>query len=251
MAKILIGNDCIDIRFGLLERMMLSQRSRKLPLSSVRKVDPHPPLLDMMVHWADRGGVWTCGASRYEGHMIPSACKPNSTLAIEVDDEPQIFVELDDEPPEQVAERISRAMGSEPPPPPGTMSPEKPIAPSALALDIARMQQLADERDYEEDEEDEEAHELAAVRRRDPLMQGSLPPPPQRLSVPAPPVRLDDDGDLARLGGWLVGLGSLSLLTGTIIVAAGAIPGLLAVGAGVACGALGGVALLVVAHHKG
>jgi hypothetical protein len=68
---------------------------------------------------------------------------------------------------------------------------------------------------------------------------------------PAPEMKLSDDHDLARLGGWLVGLGSLGLLTGVIMVAGGALPGLLAVGAGVACALLGGVALAVVAHHQG
>jgi hypothetical protein len=34
------------------------------------------------------------------------------------------------------------------------------------------------------------------------------------------------------------------------MVAGGALPGLLAVGAGVACALLGGVALAVVAHHQ-
>jgi hypothetical protein len=50
--------------------------------------------------------------------MIPSTRNPKSTLAIEIEDEPQIFVEIDDEATEQVAARISRAIGSEPPPPP-------------------------------------------------------------------------------------------------------------------------------------
>jgi hypothetical protein len=69
--------------------------------------------------------------------------------------------------------------------------------------------------------------------------------------MPAQPLRLDDDRDLARLGGWLLALGSFGVVTGAVIVAAGAIPGLLAVGAGVICGVFGGVALAVVAHHQG
>jgi hypothetical protein len=232
MAKVLVQDDCIDIRFGLLERMMLAERSRKLPLSSVRKVDPHPPLLDMMVHWADRSSLLMCGVSPYEGHIIPSACKPRSTLVIELCDEPQIFVELDDEAPEQVAARISRAMGSEPPPPPARAS-----APSTSALDVARIQRLADDEDKElEDEADAAERERALAR--------SLPP------EPAPALSLDDDRDLARLGGWLLALGSLGVSTGIVMAIAGAIPGLLAVGAGIACAALGGVALAVVAHHQ-
>ena len=80
---------------------------------------------------------------------------------------------------------------------------------------------------------------------------GSIPPAPMYASEPAPEMRLDDDRDLRRIGGWLVGLGSLGLLTGGIMLASGALPGLLAVGAGVGSALLGGVALAVVAHHQG
>jgi hypothetical protein len=249
MAKVVIGDDCIDIRVSFLERMTLAQRPRRLPLSRVRGVNPHPPLLDLMVHWADQGGVWLGGVSSYEGHMIPSTRNPKSTLAIEVEDEPQIFVEIDDEATEQVAERISRAIGSEPPP---AATPSAP--PSAdgmrlsnLALEIARAQAL-------EEADDEQDDERLARQRRDPLGQGgygSLPPPAARLSEPAQPIKLDDDRDLARLGGWLLALGSFSVITGGVIVAAGAVPGLLAVGVGIVCGVFGGVALAVVAHHQG
>ena len=251
MAKVVIGDDCIDIRVTLLERMTLSERSRKLPLSRVRGVNPHPPLLDLMVHWADQGSVWLGGVSSYEGHMIPSTRNPKSTLAIEVEDEPQIFVEIDDEGTEQVAARISRAIGSEPPPPKPAPTILPPSAArtglSDLALQIARAQALDEDNELEEDER-------AARQRRDPLGQGgygSLPPPSLHESEPAHPIRLDDDRDLARLGGWLLALGSFAVITGGVIVAAGAVPGLLAVGAGIVCGVFGGVALAVVAHHQG
>jgi hypothetical protein len=268
MARVVVDDDCIDIRVSMLERMVLSERSRKVPLARVRSVNPHPPLLDMMVHWADQGNVWLGGVSAYEGHMIPSTRNPKSTLSIDVEDEPRVFVEVDGESTERVAERISRAMASQPPPAPS--APEAAaIAPQAapitaqaasttalpagdarvsqLALELARVKQLADE------EAEEEERELLR-QRRDPLGQGgygSLPPPPERMSVPAAPLRLDDDRDLARLGGWLLALGSFGVITGAVIVAAGAIPGLLAVGAGVICGVFGGVALAVVAHHQG
>src|SRR5690606_24045556 len=48
------------------------------------------------------------------------------------------------------------------------------------------------------------------------------PAPPQSamlLGEPAREMKLDDDGDLARIGGWLVGLGTLGLLTGAIMMA--------------------------------
>lgn len=97
-----------------------------------------------------------------------------------------------------------------------------------------------------------QASEFDDVRLRDPLHQGSVhPPPPKYLSEPAPEMKLDDDRDLRRIGGWLVGLGTLGLLTGGIMLAGGALPGLLAVGAGVGSALLGGVALAVVAHHQG
>jgi hypothetical protein len=243
MAKLLVDEECIDIRFGLLERVMLSERSRKLPLSSVRRVDPHPPLLDMMVHWADRSSVWMSGVSPYEGHMIPSACKPGNTLAIEVCDEPQIFVELDDEAPEHAAARISRAMGSELPPPPAGLEP------SALertrAFDIARIQRLAEdgEGELEGGEDDVPSSEAAPeLVRRESLAMPRF--------EPAAPIQLEDDRDLARLGGWLLGLGSLGVLSGSVMTVAGALPGLLVVGGGIACTALGGIALALVAHHQ-
>src|SRR4051812_16729736 len=186
MAKVVVGADCIDIRASLLERMMLAEKTRRLPLSRVRSVNPHPPLLDMMVHWADHESVWLGGVSSYEGHMIPSTRNPRSTLAIEVEgeDEPNIYVEVDDEPPENVAARISRAMGSEPPPAahPGRVSlPYQTPVPSRVALEIARAQQLDEEAEDEEDDR-------IARQRRDPLSQGSLLPPPSEparaLSVP-------------------------------------------------------------------
>jgi len=242
MAKVLIEGDSIDIQVGLLERFMSAERPRKLPLSRVRSVDPHPPLMDMMLHWSDQSGVWLCGVSNYDGHMIPSARKPANTLVIEVDGErpERIYVEIDDESPDEVAARIARALqGSNASSTEGSMAMTTAKATSNMESQSA-MQAL----DVELDEE---------IQLRDPLMQGSLPPPAplMRTSEPAPEMKLDDDRDLTRLGGWLVGLGSLGLLTGGIMLASGALPGLLAVGAGVGCALLGGVALAVVAHHQG
>lgn len=245
MAKVVVDDDCIDIRVSMLERMVLSERSRKVPLSRVRSVNPHPPLLDLMVHWADQGSVWLGGVSAYEGHMIPSTRNPKSTLSIDVEDEPRVFVEIDGESTDLVAERISRAIGSQPPPAPSSTGPASEARISDLALEIARVQRM--------EEEDEDDELMLDRQRRDPLGQAvrSIPPPEDRASIPAAPIRLDDDRDLARLGGWLLALGSFGVITGAVIVAAGAVPGLLAVGAGVICGVFGGVALAVVAHHQG
>jgi hypothetical protein len=252
MAKVLVQDDCIAIRASLLERMMLAEKSRKLPLSRVRGVDPHPPLLDMMVHWADQGSaVWLGGVSSYEGHMIPSTRNPRSTLAIELEDElePRVYVELDDEAPEEVAAKISRAIGSEPPPP---MRPYKPLSsfPPAyegpthnrVALEIARAQQL--------DEEEEPAmEEQADVTRRE--LSSEQTPPLAGTPQGTHEMRLDDDHDLARIGGWMLGLGGLGVASGAVILLAGGLPGLLVVAGGVLCAALGGVALALVAHHQG
>jgi hypothetical protein len=247
MAKVLIEGDSIDIRVGLLERIMLAERPRKVPLARVRSVDPHPPLLDMMLHWSDQSGVWLCGVSAYDGHMIPSTRHPNNTLAIEMDgdERERIYVEIDDESPATVAERIVRALSlasennME-----GTMATTAANTSTNASASAHRpsTEALMDALDVELDDD---------VGLRDPLMQGSLPPPPMRLSEPAQAMKLDDDRDLTRMGGWLVGLGSLGLLTGGIMLASGALPGLLAVGAGVTCALLGGVALAVVAHHQG
>ncbi|MET0343166.1 MAG: hypothetical protein ABW252_19310 [Polyangiales bacterium] len=251
MARVLIDSDTLDIRVGLLERVILAERPRRLPLSRIRRVDAHPPLDDMMLHWSDQSGVWLCGVSAYDGHMIPSARNPSSTIAIEVEGEApeRIYVEIDDESPAQAAERIGRALyrsraeeprastrGTNTRNTEGSM-PTTYETTSTHQTDTALGAELASEFDD--------------VRLRDPLLQGSVRPPPEFLSVPAPEMKLDDDRDLRRIGGWLVALGTLGLLTGAIMLASGALPGLLAVGAGVGSALLGGVALAVVAHHQG
>jgi hypothetical protein len=265
MAKVLIEKDTIDIRVSLLERVMLAERPRKLPLARIRRVDPHPPLLDMMLHWSDQSGVWLCGVSAYDGHMIPSARHPSNTLAIEIESEgrehdtpERIYVEVDDESPSELAARIAHAL-SFARAPEGALRPNAPeqqlavsdntqvrtevLMPTTSQAASSSQQALMEALDVELEDDD--------VQLRDPLMQGSLPPPPMRMSEPAPEMKLDDDKDLTRMGGWLVGLGSLGLLTGGVMLAGGALPGLLAVGAGVTCALLGGVALAVVAHHQG
>jgi len=233
MAKVSIEGNSVCVRVGLLERVVLAERTRSFPLSRIKHVDPRPPLADMMVHWSDQSGVWLCGVSAYDGHMVPSAKNPANTLAIEVDGEqpPRIYVEVDDESPFQTAERITRALRA-------TNADQTEVL-MATSTSSAKALDVEVDVDFEED-----------VRLRDPLMQGSLAPPPMEGQEPAREIKLDDDRDLARLGGWLVGLGSLGLLTGIIMVVGGALPGLLAVGAGVACALLGGVALAVVAHHQ-
>jgi hypothetical protein len=256
MAKVVLDDDNVAIRVSWVERLMLAEKSRKVPLESIRNVDPHPPLVDMMVHWADQSAVWLGGVSAYDGHLIPSTRNPNHTLAIETGEGGErIFVEVDDEAPDQLAARIQNAVRRKSglPPPPEPEAELEVERPSQARIMLAKMVEEAQAKDREDDEDDED------VRLRDPLMQGSLPPPPRmpRMQKSEAPLasapragRLKSDRDLARLGGWLVAVGSLGVLTGTTIVAAGLVPGLLAVGAGIACGVLGGVALAVVSNHQ-
>ncbi|MET0284163.1 MAG: hypothetical protein ABW352_06825, partial [Polyangiales bacterium] len=170
--------------------------------------------------WSDQSGVWLCGVSAYDGHMVPSARHPQNTLAIELDgDEAErIYIEVDDESPHQTAERIERALGVS-----GRESSEVLVTRRDSSEIFAAL-----EVEYEEEPRD--AATLAAV--------------------PAQELQLENDRDLSRLGGWLVGLGSLALVVGGVLLASGALPGLLAVGAGVTCAALGGIALAVVAQHQ-
>jgi hypothetical protein len=230
MAKVTIVEDAVCIRVGLLERVVLAERTRRVPLARIKAVDASPPLADMMVHWSDQSGVWLCGVSAYDGHMVPSAKNPANTLALDIEGEQpsRIYIEVDDESPQQAAERITRALR-------GSQNEGETAMTSTIAS------RTVEEIDVGVDDD---------VAHRDPLMQGSLPPAPMPRGELAPEMRLDDDRDLARLGGWLVGLGSLGLLTGVVMIIGGALPGLLAVGAGVACALLGGVALAVVAHHQ-
>ena len=87
MAKVQVKDDCIDIRVSMVERLVLSERSRRVPLSRVRSVDPHPAVVDMVLHWADQSGVWLSGASTYEGHLVPSSRNPGKTMAIDLGDD--------------------------------------------------------------------------------------------------------------------------------------------------------------------
>lgn len=257
MARVLIEGNAVDIRVSLLERLLLAERSRKLPLARIRSVDPHPPLLDMMMHWSDQSGSWLCGVSSYDGHMVPSARHPSSTLAIELDGErgERIYIEVDDESPTMAAERIERALCAVQSALTSEFADPASIHAQPELHDLRVVAAAADQTELDDrrfallealdvELEDEE------IRLRDPLMQGSLPPGPMMLSQPAPELKLAGDRDLTRLGNWLVGVGSLGLLGGGVLLATGALPGLFAVGAGVAAALLGGVALAVVAHHQ-
>ncbi|HVZ33167.1 MAG TPA: hypothetical protein VG963_12125, partial [Polyangiaceae bacterium] len=66
MAKVRIAEDAVHVSVGWVERIVLAERSRCLPLSRIRSVDPHPPVQEMMLHWSEQSGVWLCGVSAYD-----------------------------------------------------------------------------------------------------------------------------------------------------------------------------------------
>jgi len=176
----------------------------------VQWVNPHPELLDMLLHWTDLRGVWLAGATTHEGYLVPSMRNPCSTLAIQVEGQRCWYVELDDQEPVEVAAQIERARSA-----------------------VARAQ--------------------AAIEAQ-PASTPPRAPGPEDWNKGAAQrhhMRLSEDRDLSRVGGWLVAAGVFGMLTGTLIAAAGLLPGLLAVGVGLACALIGGLTLGLVAHHQG
>ncbi len=111
MAKILLERGDVVVRVGCLERVVLGERPRRVPLREVVGVDPHPKLPDMMLYWMARPELWMSGVTCYEGQLIPTTRNPLGTLAITLSgEEGRIFVELDDETPEHAAARIQAGM---------------------------------------------------------------------------------------------------------------------------------------------
>lgn len=243
MAKVQIEDDYVDIQLSLLEKLGRAEHSRRVPLLHIKGVDTYPPE-NPDLGWSDapredqrRGG------SMFDDNL-PSmlrsrdARESSRMLTIDLCDEDvqRVLVELDDESPEIVADRIRLAVA----------------AAQASAIEQMRAR--------------------SAGRELPPMPRSELPPPPAfgdpmsdtgphgipyRItplpaiySEPAPPMRLDDDRSLAKLGAWLIGFGILGVVTGAIMLSAGALPGLLAIGAGTACACMGGVALAVVAQHQ-
>ncbi|MFT3923417.1 MAG: hypothetical protein QM778_12855 [Myxococcales bacterium] len=247
MAKVRIEDGWLDVRVSWLERVLLSEKARHVPLSSVESVNPHPALLDMLLYWTDQRGVWLGGATKYEGYLVPSTRNPNNTMSIQVAGEQPWYVELDDQEPVAVAAEIERCLG------PRVRAPTPSQATRVLQAHARRTQGVVVATAQSELEDDDWDEELPMSRqessRRD---SGASPletqgePSPSRLRL-----RLHEDRDVSRLGGWLLATGAFGVLAGTTIVAAGHLPGLLAVGAGLACAIMGGLALALVAHHQG
>lgn len=244
MAKVQIEDDYVDIQLSLLEKLRWSKRSRRVPLLHIVGVDPHSAD-ESQSDWSDAMRAthrWSEGILYDEDLPLPHgetrAAHQSRTLTIDLchEDVPYLDVELEDESPEVVADRIRLAVAAAqasaiqqmrsryadrglPPLPPS--EPPPPLSESDL-------------------ESDSGAHGIPY----------RITPLPAFYSEPAPPMRLDDDRSLARLGGWLLGSGMFGLLTGTAILAGGAVPGLLVIGAGAACSFMGGIALAVVLYHQ-
>lgn len=237
MAKVHIEDGWLDIRVSWLERLLLSEKPRRLRLSSVESVNPHPPLLDMLLYWTDQRGVWLAGATTHEGYLVPSTRNPHSTLAIQVEGQPLWYVELDDQEPCDVAAQIERELGTRP----ENTAPV--VEPPLLLAQVGDLggRAVVSERQRIERELDEEEDD---VRLRDPRHQREREASPRHF-------RLHDDRDLSRLGKWLLAGGSFAMLGGTTIVAAGLLSGLVIVGAGLASAVIGGLTLGLVAHHQG
>jgi hypothetical protein len=277
MAKVEIRDDVIDIRVDLFERFVLAERSRRVPLVQVRGVEAHPPLMQLVLHWADQSSVWLSGASTYQGHLVPSVRNPGRTMAIDLeDDEGRIFVEVDDEPCEGLANRISGALSrrkdapSEPPPLAEASAADDGATVVASAStrgstfdELARspLKALLGRFDAEELDQDavsvesveayfRDPEDDADVRRRDPLMQGSFPPPAHDAEIIDTRQRIDVEG-VARVGFWLVGVGTLGVLTGTVSISSGIVLGLLVLGAGITACVLGGLAIRLGASRTG
>jgi|GEM_PF-6491015 len=221
MAKVLVEDGWLEVRVSWLERALLSEKARRVPLSSVESVDARPALLDMLLYWTDQRGVWLGGATSYGGYLVPSTRNPNHTIAIQVTGQRLWFVELDeDQGRDEIAARITCSLSNQ-----ARTAPRAEAQPprQVTAIPVPRVQ-------HEEiDPADDETAPQVAQRQL------------RLTGVP--------DLSLSRLGSWLVALGVLGVLAGTTAVTAGMVPGLLAVGAGLACAIIGGLALAATAHH--
>jgi len=240
MAKVQIEDDHVDIKLSLLEKLTLADRSRRVPLLHIQGVDTYPSegsdgalaqALNQTHRWSE--GLLYDDEGTARGEPVQSRF-----LTIDLCDEDvsRLIVEVDDDSPEIVADRIRLAVAG------------------AQATAIEQMRARSARREIPPMPPSEPPPPLDVSGRSSiPSPEGipyRITPLPRVYSEPAPPMRLDDDRSLARLGAWLLGFGMFSLLTGSAIVAGGVVPGLIAIGAGAACACMGGLALAVVLHHQ-
>jgi hypothetical protein len=259
MAKVDIEDGWLTVRVTWLERWLLSEKPRRCPLSIVQSVNPHPALLDMLLYWTDQRGVWLYGATTHEGYLVPSTRNPYATLAIQIFGERPWYVELDDQEPVEVAAEIERAIEA-------TGRRAAPRSAEVVDLAFARVahQRAASPNGsqpeghsvIERREAVSAVHDLAMLQQRAAPESAAAPVPREAASMAEKPewtgsLRTSRDRDLWRIGGWLIGAGAAGVLAGAFIAAAGASPGLMIVGAGLACAVIGGLTLGLVAHHHG
>ena len=257
MAKVLIEDGWLEVRVSWLERMLLSEKPRKLRLSSVESVDPHPPLLDMLLHWTDQRGVWLAGATTHEGYLVPSTRNPYSTLAIQVVGQRPWYVELDDQEPIEVAAQIEREIG------PCVKSSANAEATLRTPLVVSSSEAVS----TGSAQDLQASSYVAATAPPDPRLAAAKPGAgiPRDVEgaddvrlretrdddeVPPRGFRIRGDRDLSRLSVWLLAAGAFGMVAGTTIVAAGMLSGLLAVGAGLACAVIGALARGLMAHQS-
>jgi hypothetical protein len=255
MARVDIEDGWLTVRVTWLERWLFSEKPRRCPLSIVQSVNPHPELLDMLLYWTDQRGVWLYGATTHEGYLVPSTRNPYATLAIQVVGERTWYVELDDQEPTEVAAEIDRAIEAT-----GRGAESRGAEVVAIAPARAASSERTQERAQSVGERQGASSSHDLVTTREIVARHSLVSPISRQTAfaedepepePTANVRENRDRELWRIGGWLVGAGAVGMLAGTFITAAGALPGLMIVGAGLACAVIGGLTLGLVAHHHG
>lgn len=225
MAKVLIADDYVDIQVSWLDRLELDERSRRVPLLHIKGVGARttpsypPPRPDI---WDDQLGSQArrlresdISALRGESHLV--------SLELCDEDVDRVIVDVEDESPDLIADRIRHAVAV------------------AQARAIAEMRDRSEGRlvppmPVEPRAEADEAEEQDASSAITPLprLYSTVPPPPQ--------TQLDGNS-LARAGTWLVATGLLLVLIGSIMLAAQAVLGLLALGGGLASLLVGGLTL--------
>jgi hypothetical protein len=216
MAKLLIEDEYVDIRTSWLEWLEHRGKPRRVPLLHIRDV-----------HCASA----STNAAHARGRNSASV-EPPHLLELDLfeEDVDRLIVDVEDEAPDLVADRIRYAVAS------------------AQARAIEGMRTRSEHRELPPlplseppPPPDPFASELEPVF--------SVSPLPRTYSQP-PPATIGEETRLAHVGGWLLGFGLFGLLTGAIIIAGGAAPGLLVMGAGITTGGLGALALIVSSHQR-
>ncbi len=234
MAKVQISDDYVDIHVGLLERLRFAEKSRRVPLLHIRGVDAYSPAVARFTaDWDtsrlddDEGQTPERASSR-----PPRGHDPAHWLTLDLCDEDidRLLVDVDDESPSVVADRIRHAVAA------------------AQTRAIEQMRERSERREIlplpPSVPPPPPDLDLLSSDWEDPTLPRHITPLPRAYSIP-PPVTTGAIAlsVLSRAGGVLLGVGTLGMLAGAFVVASGAVTGLVAIGAGIACTTLGGLAL--------